>query len=136
MLCKPQSIYLLQLPPLTTVFFPLTCFPRYVFQRCVIRLRKCCSVIWHSPLFTLFLFEAIPWTLHRLIFIWNKNFRTRHQRCSLKEPALKNFVIFVITVGLKACLFIEKRLQHRCFPVIIAKFKDRLLWRTSVNGCF
>ena len=129
MLCKPQSIYLLQLPPLTTVFFPLTCFPRYVFQRCVIRLR-------YSPLFTPFLFEAIPWTSHLLIFIWNKSFRTRHQRCSLKEPVLKNFVIFVMTVGLKACHFIEKRLQHRCFPVIIAKFKEHLLWRTSVNGCF
>ena len=24
--------------------------------------------------------------------------------------------------GLKACIFIKKRLQHRCFPVNIAKF--------------
>ena len=37
-----------------------------------------------------------------------------------KKPAPKNFAIF--TKKHHACNFIEKRLQHRCFPVNIAKF--------------
>ena len=32
---------------------------------------------------------------------------------------LKSF--FNKVAGLKVCIFIEKRLQHRCFPVNIAK---------------
>ena len=32
---------------------------------------------------------------------------------------LKNFAIFT---GLQACNSIKKRLQHRCFPLTIAKF--------------
>ena len=30
--------------------------------------------------------------------------------------------LFNKVAGLKACIFIKKRLQHRCFPVNIAKF--------------
>ena len=34
-------------------------------------------------------------------------------------------------VGLKVCKFIKKRLQHRCFPVKIAKFlRTAFLYRT------
>ena len=32
--------------------------------------------------------------------------------------------------------FIEKRLQHRCFPVNIGKFVKNLFWRTSPYACF
>ena len=40
--------------------------------------------------------------------------------------------VFVNTVaGPKPCNFIKKRLQHRCFPVNIAKmFKNNFLYRT------
>ena len=36
-----------------------------------------------------------------------------------KKGVLKNFTNFT---GLKACNFTKKRLEHRCFPVKIAKF--------------
>ena len=49
-------------------------------------------------------------------------FTGKHLRCSL----------FVNTVaGPKPCNFIKKRLQHRCFPVNIAKnLKNTFLYRT------
>ena len=37
-----------------------------------------------------------------------------------KTPVLES--IFNKVAGLKACNFIKKRLQHRCFPVKFAKF--------------
>ena len=43
-------------------------------------------------------------------------------RCFMKKAALKNFAIF--TGKLPACNFIKKRLQHRCFPLDIAKFLE------------
>ena len=50
----------------------------------------------------------------------------------------KNFAIFT---GKHICWslffnFIEKRLQHRCFPVNIGKFVKNLFWRTSPYACF
>ena len=48
-------------------------------------------------------------------------FRRNHRRCSIKKAVLKNFAKFT-GKQLKACNFIKKRLQHRCFPVNIAKF--------------
>ena len=38
------------------------------------------------------------------------------QETSVLEPLFKN------VAGLKACNFIKKRSQHRCFPISIAKF--------------
>ena len=38
----------------------------------------------------------------------------------MKKAVLKNFVVF--TGKFQACNFTEKRLQHRCFPLNIAKF--------------
>ena len=37
-----------------------------------------------------------------------------------KTPALES--LFNKVAGVQACNFIKKRLQHRCFPVAIAKF--------------
>ena len=34
--------------------------------------------------------------------------------------------------GLKACRFIKKRLEHRCFPVNIAKFQGQFFYRTPL----
>ena len=59
-------------------------------------------------------------------------FRTSHRRCSIKKVFLKILQIsqentfvgvsFNKVVGLKACNFIKKRLQHKCFPVNNVKF--------------
>ena len=56
-------------------------------------------------------------------------YSSSHRRCSAKKGVLKNFVIFaenelcwsLFLIRPKACDFIEERLQHRCFPVKIAK---------------
>ena len=54
-------------------------------------------------------------------------FRSSHRACSVKKAALKYFVIFTgkylwwSVLLIKAWNVIKKRLQHRCFPVNIAK---------------
>ena len=61
--------------------------------------------------------------------------RSSHQRCSRKIAVLKNFATFT-GKHLQACNFIKKRLQHRCFPVNIAKFLRRpILKNIYNNGC-
>ena len=55
-------------------------------------------------------------------------FRSSHQKFSVKTDVLKNFANFtgkhmcqsLFIVSLKACNFIKKKLQHKCFPIIIA----------------
>ena len=64
--------------------------------------------------------------------MWTKDLvKSSHWRCSTKNAVLKNFAIFtgkhlcwsLFLTRLQACNFIIKRpLQHRCFPVNIAKF--------------
>ena len=39
-------------------------------------------------------------------------------------------------VGLQACNFIKKTLQHRCFPMSIAKFSRRSILKNTCRGCF
>ena len=57
-----------------------------------------------------------------------------------KIGVLANFAIFTgkhrcwkslfnKVAGLQACNFVKKRLQHRCFPVITAKFLKILIWK-------
>ena len=71
-------------------------------------------------------------------------FRSSHQRCSVKKVVHKKFAtltgkhlrwsLFNKVAGFQACNFTKKRLQHRCFPVIKAKFlrtpmmKDLCKW--------
>ena len=43
-----------------------------------------------------------------------------HRRCSIEKDILKNFENFT-GKHMKACNFIKKRLQHRCFSVKFAK---------------
>ena len=45
-----------------------------------------------------------------------KNLEISHRKTPVSES------IFNKVAGLKACNFIKKRLEHRCFPVTIAKF--------------
>ena len=75
----------------------------------------------------------------------NAMFRNSHRRCSVKTSVLKNFLNFtgkqlywsLFLIKLQACNFINKGLQHRCFPVKFAKFLiTHLFWKTFTNGCF
>ena len=52
-----------------------------------------------------------------------KNFLNIHRKTPVLEPLSNKFA------GLQACNLIEKRLQHRCFPVNIANFL-----RTPINN--
>ena len=45
-----------------------------------------------------------------------KNFLNIHRKTPVLEPLSNKFA------GLQACNLIEKRLQHRCFPVNIENF--------------
>ena len=66
-------------------------------------------------------------------------FRNSHQSCSVKKGVLKNSKN-ISGKHLRWSLFLIKlqdlRLQHRCFPVSIAKFLRTLFWWISVNDCF
>ena len=50
--------------------------------------------------------------------------------CSLKWVLLE--FLFNEVAGLKTCSFIKKRLQHRCFPVNIAKCLKTVFYRTPL----
>ena len=69
--------------------------------------------------------------------IFSKTFRfierNSHQRCSMKKGVLRNFtkftgkhlcqsLFFNKVADLRLATFLKKRLWHRCFPVIFAKF--------------
>ena len=76
--------------------------------------------------------------------IWNKYYRSSHQRCSIKIFVLKNFAKFTgkhlcqclsfKVAGLMPANLLKKRLWHRCFPVNFVKFlrkpfsTDHLWW--------
>ena len=63
--------------------------------------------------------------------------RINHLRWFVKKGVLKNFANLTGKhLHLKACNFIKKRLQHKCFPVKFAKFLRMLISRTSAKNCF
>ena len=47
----------------------------------------------------------------------------------METPVLES--LFNKAAGLQVCNFIKKRLQHRCFPVIIAEFLRTPFLKTS-----
>ena len=81
--------------------------------------------------------------------------RSSHRRCSIKKMFLKISLypqetslresLFKRVAGLKACIFIKKKLQHRWFPVNISKFLrlsvsknicNQLPWIVSMVRCY
>ena len=62
--------------------------------------------------------------------------RSSKRKCSMKKADLKNFTIFTIFAGLQACIFIKKRLQHRCFPVNIENTYSEKQLRTAASITF
>ena len=65
---------------------------------------------------------------HEKIFPWK--FWNIHR----KTPMLKS--LFNKVTVLRACDFIKKSLQHRCFPVILQNLWGHLFRRISANGWF
>ena len=55
------------------------------------------------------------------IFLTSNLSRSSHQRCSIEKVVLENFAIFTGKHLLES-LFNKLALQHRCFPVDVAKF--------------
>ena len=57
-----------------------------------------------------------------------------------KTGALNNFTNFtkkpVLESYFKACSFIEKRRQHRCFPMKFANFLSTHFLQDTSGGCF
>ena len=60
--------------------------------------------------------------------IWFQKFRKIHRKILV--------TLFNKITCPRACDFIKKRLQHRCFPANFAKFKEHLVCRISPVGCF
>ena len=48
----------------------------------------------------------------------------------------ENICVWVFFAGLRDCNFIKKRLQHRCFPVKLAKFLRTPFFKNTSGGCF
>ena len=60
----------------------------------------------------------------------------RFQKCrSIHRKTLVSESLFNKVVNLQICNFIEKRLQHRCFPVNIAESLRKHFFITY-GGCF
>ena len=57
--------------------------------------------------------------------VWNI-----HRKTSVLES------LFSKVVSLEAWNFIKKKLQHRCFPVNIAKFLRKFYLKNTTGGCF
>ena len=89
-----------------------------------------CQLIWASvrPLENIYF-------LH--LYTASFSIRSTHWRCSIKKAVLKNSAIFTgkqLCWGLKEptynnIIFMNKRLQHQCFPVNIAKFQKTTILR-------
>ena len=69
--------------------------------------------------------QSSPDVLQKRCF---STFRSIHRKMSVQESFLES--------GLKVCNFIKKRLQHRCFPVNIAKFLRTAFSQNTSSGCF
>ena len=65
---------------------------------------------------------------------WRATCETYRSGCHRKTPLLES--LFNYVAGLKACHFIKKRLQRRCFPVFIAKFLRIAFLPNTSGGCF
>ena len=75
---------------------------------------------------------ADSWTGFCLDLLWKheSNLRRSHWNSFVKKGVLRNFANFtgkhlfcsLFSIELQVCSFIEKRLQHRCFPMESTKF--------------
>ena len=73
--------------------------------------------------------------------------RSSHQKCSIKEGVIRNFVKFTgkhmcqsiffnKVAGLRYATLLKKRLWDMCFLVNIAKFLRTLFYRIRLGDCF
>ena len=56
--------------------------------------------------------------------------------CNIHRKMPVSESLFSKVASLEACNFIKKRLQHRCFPVNIAKFLRKFYLKNTTGGCF
>ena len=70
----------------------------------------------------------------RYLLAWIFRLRSSHRCIHRKTTVLESLLNKV--AGFQVCNFIKKILQHRCFPVNIAKFLRAPIWKTFTNGCF
>ena len=99
-----------------------------------------------SSLMSTFSFCINPWLKKKTRGIKWINRLTWRSSCSqmiFKKGILKSFAIFIgkhlfwsLFLIKLACNFIEKRLQHLCFPVNIAKFSRTFFYRTPLMAAF
>ena len=78
------------------------------------------------------------------IFFFKYNSEAAIRRCSSKKGDLKNFAIFTgklvlnfllsKVTGLKARNFMKKKLQHRCFPLNIAKLLRTIVFISNTDS--
>ena len=86
-----------------------------------------------------FLFRTLWLTLFFLMFPFDplenirKSWEIDRWQMFFKIGVLKNFAILTGKhLCWKACHFIKKRLQHKCFTVNITKFKNNFFYRTPL----
>ena len=89
--------------------------------------------------------QSLP---HERKIFQTDNYRSHHRRCSVKQVLLKISQIsqentyfgvpFYNKVAVpRACNFIEKRLQHKCFPMKFTKIlRTSILKNITGNSCF
>ena len=102
-------------------------FLRSVFQK-ITKIRKRCFYRSSVALMAVYIDRTIDRNK-----IFQNSVKSSQRMCSIKKAVLKNFAILT---GKQLCFqvskFIKKILQHRCFPMIIAKFSRTLI---SKNIC-
>ena len=83
--------------------------------------------------------------IDEMLFEWGHFRKSLNSRASVWLPAWKHWFVnypFMFSVskaatrGLQVCNCIKKRLQHRCFPVNIAKFLRRTILKNSCKRLF
>ena len=96
-----------------------------------------------SPLWILLYKYLSSWEILRN---YSTNFRSSHQRRSIKKAILKHFVTFTgkhlcrrlffnKVADHQTCNFIKMRLQHRYYLASIRKFVRRTILKNIANGC-
>ena len=135
-ICKDLVAWVKKIRLTKEVAISKNCPASWPSYRCIgrlISLRYHVELVWLNWLtfiYTCWIYVFYPAILHLKVteaaasgVLWKKYFAIftgKQPFFKLKRRLIKSFI--------------KKRLQHRCFPVNIAKFQEHLLWRTSVNG--
>ena len=92
-----------------------------------------------------FFTQIIAWNHGQVLFLFSLKKRSSHRSCFIKNGVLQIFakftgkqlcwnLFFNQVVDLRPAVLLKKRLQHRCFPVNLAKSLRTLFYRTPMVG--